>query len=120
MGRRSKQDVEDGLCKNGHFWEESRKLHRGYWVCGACRRKDHRRYTLLSKHGVTPEWVDSHPACDICGREVSGRGRHVDHDHETGEVRGVLCLNCNLALGHFNDSIENLARAIEYLERSKE
>lgn len=40
----------------------------------------------------------------------------VDHCHSSGEVRGLLCHNCNRALGLFKDSRENLLNAVEYLE----
>ncbi len=42
----------------------------------------------------------------------------VDHDHQTGFVRGLLCRDCNAALGLFKDSQEILERAIGYLEIS--
>lgn len=44
----------------------------------------------------------------------------VDHCHETGKIRGLLCWTCNTSLGKFKDSIENLERAIEYLKKSRE
>ena len=56
--------------------------------------------------------------CAICGTtEWMGRHQrpHIDHDHETGEVRGVLCHNCNLAIGHLKDDPELVARALAYL-----
>lgn len=41
----------------------------------------------------------------------------VDHDHETGKVRGLVCHNCNRALGLLHDDVDNFRRAISYLER---
>ncbi|MGH2785637.1 MAG: endonuclease domain-containing protein [Actinomycetota bacterium] len=41
----------------------------------------------------------------------------MDHNHETGKVRGILCFGCNGGLGQFLDNIESLRRAIEYVER---
>ena len=43
----------------------------------------------------------------------------VDHCHTSNEVRGILCLKCNMALGNFKDSIENLQNAIKYLKGDK-
>lgn len=56
--------------------------------------------------------------CQICGNETpGGHGEwHIDHNHETGKVRGILCSSCNLGLGHFKDNMANLERAIAYLE----
>jgi hypothetical protein len=43
----------------------------------------------------------------------------IDHDHTTGQVRGLLCDNCNPALGSFKDNIETLQKAIDYLKEGK-
>jgi hypothetical protein len=70
------------------------------------------------------EWVVKQGGCcGICGKEPSGewhgdRMLNVDHNHETGAVRGLLCNQCNRALGLFGDSAARLQEAINYLERS--
>jgi hypothetical protein len=53
--------------------------------------------------------------CSICLRSL-GKTPHVDHDHETGAIRGVLCFNCNGGLGQFRDDPDLLLRAADYLE----
>jgi hypothetical protein len=52
--------------------------------------------------------------CAICLRSLEGKP-HVDHDHGSGEVRGLLCFNCNQGLGQFRDDVWSLRRAAEYL-----
>ena len=82
-----------------------------------------RKSYLKQKYGVTPEHVDALLAaqgevCAICrkpGRDSRGFRPHVDHDHATGVVRGVLCNLCNQGLGAFRDDTALLAAAIEYL-----
>lgn len=61
--------------------------------------------------------------CKICGTDrpgIKGRRFAVDHNHVTGEVRGLLCLRCNLLIGHAKDDIQILQKAMEYLNGSKE
>ena len=48
-------------------------------------------------------------ACLICEKPDP---EHVDHDHETGKVRGILCFNCNQGLGNFRDDVRSLIRAV--------
>ena len=57
--------------------------------------------------------------CGICGQppQPGKKKPHVDHDHETGAVRGILCGQCNTSLGLFNEDVRLLTRAAEYLER---
>lgn len=78
---------------------------------------------LKSKFGITPERYEEMLAaqngvCAICGSDQPGRNStyfHVDHCHDTGTVRGLLCNGCNLGLGHFKDDISRLEKAAKYL-----
>ena len=58
--------------------------------------------------------------CAICGHphiEEKGSRLHVDHNHATGKIRGLLCKHCNLGLGHFKDNRFLLNLAYTYLEK---
>lgn len=76
----------------------------------------------LKRYGLTVEQFDAMllaqgNVCGICRQPKDERQWHIDHDHETQEVRGILCSNCNTALGLFKDDPARLAQAIEYLMR---
>lgn len=79
----------------------------------------------LKLYGLTPEGYNAlleaqDGRCAICGepgKVWANRNLHVDHDHESGTVRGLLCGRCNVGLGFFGDDIERLSRAITYLAR---
>jgi len=55
--------------------------------------------------------------CEICGKAVK---LVIDHDHITGDVRGLLCSTCNRGIGHFNDDINLLEKAINYIYNKTE
>lgn len=66
------------------------------------------------------QWVERFgDRCNICGAEAKTRRLHRDHDHRTGQARGVLCFRCNAALRSYMTA-EWLASAAAYLERSLE
>lgn len=71
------------------------------------------------QYGITLTEYDvlyEDPTCRACKRpEVPGKRLHIDHDHETGEVRGLLCRNCNVALGHLEDDPARIAGLLEYV-----
>jgi hypothetical protein len=88
------------------------------------RTKRTDRKQALRRYGVTPEQYDELLAnqsggCAICCQPcVSGMRLAVDHDHETGVVRGLLCMKCNRGLGLFCDQENLLNAAISYLQRT--
>jgi hypothetical protein len=84
-------------------------------------KKRMRRDLLRREYGLTEEAFQvlvevQNNKCAICRQDLGeGMNRCVDHDHVTGRVRGLLCRTCNLGLGYFKDSVQNLQSAQEYL-----
>lgn len=79
-----------------------------------------REYHLRRRYGITGAEVTAMieaqgGLCALCQERPA---RHVDHDHVTGAVRGVLCFNCNGGLGQFKDRPDVMRAAIDYLERT--
>lgn len=84
---------------------------------------------LRSKYGITLEdygrlLINQGGGCAICHRSDAGvsdgRRLHVDHDHQTGRVRGLLCHSCNSLLGHARDQQDILRGAVRYLSLPQE
>lgn len=116
----------DAFCKNRNNKSGLATYCR---ACAAQRKKESmsrlhgssRHYHLVRRYGVSAAEVDAMVErqagrCPICTQELDERS-HVDHDHKTGRVRGVLCFNCNAGLGKYADSPEILVRAADYLLR---
>ncbi|MET8815719.1 endonuclease VII domain-containing protein [Streptomyces sp. NPDC004549] len=86
--------------------------------CKACRAAKGRAHHLKRHYGLTEAERDAmiaaqHGLCIIC---LAAPAAHVDHCHKTGRVRGVLCFNCNSAIGKLGDDPEAVRRAAAYLE----
>lgn len=62
-------------------------------------------------------WDQQMGRCAICSTPFDEDRPHVDHDHESGKVRGLLCSLCNPGLGFFKDDPELLEAAVRYLDR---
>lgn len=82
-------------------------------------------YSLKNLYGLAPGDYDQMLAtqdgrCAICKTDDTGRHRrfHVDHCHDTQEIRGLLCHGCNVSLGHFKHDVAVLEAAIGYLSRT--
>jgi len=90
---------------------------------------------LLSKYGITNGdrlrlLNEQNHKCAICQKEIALSGRFskgdkdensavIDHNHNTGKIRKLLCSSCNIGLGKFYESEENLTNAIKYLKSFK-
>ncbi|MFJ9138895.1 endonuclease VII domain-containing protein [Streptomyces sp. NPDC102256] len=100
-------------------WERNKSSSDG-WAsyCRECRAERNRISYFRRKYGLTPAELDAMVAeqrgiCCIC---LTAPAEHVDHCHQTGRVRGVLCFSCNAALGQFKDRPDAIRRAATYLE----
>ena len=109
-------------CKTCHFAE-----HKNWCIKNPDRIKEYRGrdpWSLIkrcSRHGITSEqfaeaYENQDGKCLICCVIISQMGSAIDHNHNTGEFRGILCKTCNRALGLFRDSPAILRRATDYLE----
>ena len=86
--------------------------------------KEYKRDRFLEKrYGINLEQYNSilkeqGNCCAICkkSKDEFDKSLCVDHCHQTGQIRGILCLKCNKALGHFKDNIDNLKFALEYIK----
>lgn len=88
------------------------------YKCADCRQEYERARTLRRHYDLTPEEYDQmlsdqNGVCAICFEP--GYPLNVDHDHSTGDIRGLLCVPCNQGIGHFRDSTAFLLNAVSYL-----
>lgn len=107
---RRMRDGRHAYCKPCHNARGRESKHRLYG--------GNRQYHLKRRYGIGAAEFDElmrdqGSLCPICGKS---NPEHVDHDHATGRVRGILCFNCNGGLGQFGDDAERLVRAQLYLE----
>ena len=85
-------------------------------------KKTHlKRYYNLSIEDYKEKLKEQNHKCAICGVDEAdlSKALHVDHDHNTKEVRGLLCISCNVGLGHFKDDSNLLLEPINYLIKYK-
>src|SRR6476646_4345514 len=102
---KNSKDGRHSYCKPCHNARGKETYER---LCGGTRH-----YHLKRRYGIGANEFEElvrlqRGVCAICGQPDP---EHVDHSHETGEVRGILCFNCNGGLGQFRDSIDALLAA---------
>ncbi len=111
---RSRRSGYGSYCKPCHnrIVKENREKHHG----------SNRSFWLKRRYGLDAtevEWMilQQGGKCAVCRERPA---KHVDHDHRTKKVRGILCFNCNRGLGYFKDDIVLMCMAADYLERTTE
>lgn len=120
-----------GGCKRGHDPSLWVCPPSGVPVCLGCKRENGAKYRAknkkqilfknrLARYGMSLEefnilWERQKGTCAICGTQFENEDYRIDHDHNTGEVRGLLCVTCNAGIGLLKDSPEVLANAVRYL-----
>lgn len=121
-----RKDENLGYSKDNCYWREvlscadSAERQR---IWRSNNQEKSRGYDLKRTYGLSLEdykhlLEKQNGVCAICQQpETVDRYKNlaVDHCHETGKIRGLLCVNCNKGLGHFKDKKESLKRALEYL-----
>lgn len=90
------------------------------WRCWEVSRKAHNRSKIMTRYRITwAQWsqllIEQSGRCAICCEPMLSP--QVDHDHVTGEVRGLLCDHCNRGLGCFRDDLDTLLEAVAYLRK---
>jgi hypothetical protein len=122
---------------NGHKTKKQRNATNKKYPHSRCKECEHKKNKIYhkenrakvserqvmthrrKKYGVSEEEyknmvLSQNNICAICNKP-SHKTLHVDHDHITGKVRGLLCSSCNMGIGMFQDDIDILNNAIKYL-----
>lgn len=110
-------------CAKGHEYTKENTAYgtrngSPYRICKECSRLNGRNQRF-KKYGVTEEWFNETlqkqgGKCAVCQVGL-GDIPHIDHNHETGQVRGILCFSCNGAIGLLREDPQILVSAIQYL-----
>lgn len=115
----------DKLGLSPEEYKERRRLQQRASYRKNMTHDKRKAYILMKQYGITLQqydelWESQGGKCALC-ETPDNPGRwgetslHVDHDHDSDEVRGLLCFNCNAGLGQFKDDVNLLQKAINYL-----
>ncbi len=134
---KQRQDSHCRVCRNEkerldriNNPEKHKKIYaKKYWANPQKYRLKARKIQVKRDYGITYEQYmimlkKQNDMCSICGeKEIVVTERvlnklSIDHDHTTGQIRGLLCGNCNRAIGMFQENIDILASAISYLQNA--
>lgn len=112
------------ICSHEKALKDKRDAAKKRYAEDESVRKQSLESNRKRSYGITPEEYearleDQNYSCAICLRHLIEfkRSFDTDHDHNTGEIRGLLCTGCNTGIGNLGDSAERLRAAADYLER---
>ena len=108
--KRYKNNKENILKQKKEYYENNKEKIREIYLKRKYGLTIKRYNRLLKKQGGV---------CAICRKKENGKGLAVDHNHQTGNVRGLLCQNCNTGIGLLNDNIQILQKTIKYLKQGE-
>ena len=124
-----------GGCKKGHDPKFYVRLSSGVFCCLECKRQNGAKYRAknmercrmanrVGRYNITVNdldelWIKQNGVCAICGMALDPEKYRIDHDHNSGKVRGILCHSCNTGIGLLQDSPETLHNAARYLEDAR-
>lgn len=115
-------------CRRGHILtpKNSYRLSSGGRTCALCAKERlkiqyYENGWRFSRHGITEQdylalLEQQGGCCPICSHPLKAKEGVIDHNYQTGQVRGILCVNCNTGLGKLGDSVDSLMRVLEYVK----
>lgn len=133
-----REENKEKISEYNKEWRKKNKDKRKKYIIenkikiqGYCKTEKYKKrkkdYYLKRDFDITLEdynklFAEQEGKCPICNKHQSELKimLSVDHNHKTGEIRNLLCSNCNFLLGMANDNIEILKNAIKYLEKHNE
>lgn len=86
-------------------------------------RNNNHNIVYANKFKTTPQIISivlEKKLCEICGCLSLHKRHNIDHNHQTGKIRGLLCDDCNIGIGKFKDDIGLIQKAINYLKRTND
>lgn len=106
------------MCYYCKLDREDKDFAKGQTRCRACWKEYHQKRKYGSVRGVVNELIqEQHNSCAICENVFeTPKDICLDHCHDTGIIRGLLCNNCNVGIGMLGDTVDRLLKAIAYLE----
>lgn len=119
--KRFRQSDKGKLALQRHNASEKRKIYLKHYYTLDHVKKNQRYRHVKHTYGLSRADYDmlvkhSKGICEICS--IFLKTPHVDHNHVTGKIRGLLCFSCNRLLGDCQDNIETLKSAIRYLDKN--